>query len=132
MPAGPSSPRRVFDRTGVSNDPGVNEQCVIALSTFPDVETARKISRELVDSALVACANIMPAVESIYYWKEKVEMSAESLVIFKLTAACYSEFESRLCALHPYDVPEVIRLDVAGGSADYLRWIGECCSRSLT
>jgi len=108
----------------------VNEQFVIALSTFPDVETARKISRELVDGALVACANIIPAVESIYYWKEKVETSAESLAIFKLTAARYSEFESRLHTLHPYDVPEVVRLNVAGGSADYLSWIGESCSRS--
>ena len=122
MPAGPS-------RTGVSNDPSVNEQFVIAFSTFPDVETARKISRELVDSALVACANIIPAVESIYYWKEKVEASAESLAIFKLTAARYSEFESRLRDLHPYDVPEIVRLNITGGSADYLRWIGENCSR---
>jgi len=119
-------------RTGISNDSSVNEQSVIAFSTFPDLEAARKISRELVDSALVACANIIPAVESIYYWKEKVETSAESLAIFKLTAARYSEFESRLRELHPYDVPEVVRLDVAGGSADYLRWIGESCSRSLT
>ena len=124
MPTRPS-------RTGISNDSSVNEEFVIAFSTFPDVETARKISRELVDSALVACANIIPAVESIYYWKEKVETSAESLAIFKMSAACYSEFESRLRALHPYDVPEVVRLDVAGGSADYLRWIGESCSRSL-
>jgi periplasmic divalent cation tolerance protein len=107
----------------------VNEQFVIAISTFPDVETARKISRELVDSALVACANIIPALESIYYWKEKVETSAESLAIFKLTAARYSEFESRLRNLHPYDVPEIVRLNIAGGSADYLRWIGENCSR---
>jgi len=109
----------------------VNEQFVIAFSTFPDAETARKISRELVNSALVACANIMPAAESIYYWKEKIETSVESLVIFKLPAARYSEFESRLRALHPYDVPEVVRLNIAGGSADYLRWIGESCSRSL-
>jgi periplasmic divalent cation tolerance protein len=110
----------------------VNEQFVVAFSTFPDVETARKISRELVDSALVACASIIPVLESIYYWNEKVETSTESLAIFKLTAARYSEFESRLCALHPYDVPEVVRLNIGGGSADYLRWIGESCSRSLT
>jgi periplasmic divalent cation tolerance protein len=125
LPAGPS-------RTGISNDPSVTEQFVIAFSTFPDAETARTIARELVDSALVACVNIIPAVESIYYWKEKVETSAESLAIFKLTAAHYSEFESRLRALHPYDVPEVVRLNISGGSADYLRWIGESCSRSLT
>ena len=107
----------------------MSEQFVIALSTFPDAETARKISRELVESALVACANIVPAVESIYYWKEKVETIAETLAIFKLTASRYSEFESRLRAVHPYDVPEVVRLNIAGGSADYLRWIGESCAR---
>jgi periplasmic divalent cation tolerance protein len=110
----------------------VNEQFVIAFSTFPDVETARKVSRELVDGALVACVNIIPAVESIYYWKEKVETSAESLAIFKLTAARYSEFEARLRELHPYDVPEILRLNIAEGSADFLRWIGESCSRSVS
>ena len=83
------------------------------------------------DSALVACANIIPAVESIYYWKGKVETSAESLAIFKLTAARYSDFESRLRELHPYDIPEIVRLNIAGGSVEYLRWIGESCSRSL-
>jgi len=103
----------------------------MALSTFPDVETARKISREIVDSALVACVNIVPAVESIYYWEGKVETSAESLAIFKLTAARYSDFESRLRELHPYDIPEIVRLNIAGGSVEYLRWIGESCSRSL-
>ena len=107
----------------------MNEQFVIAFSTFPDAETARKISRELVESALVACANIVPAIESIYYWKEKVETGAESLGIFKLTAARYSEFEARLRELHPYDVAEILRLNIAGGSDDYLRWVGESCSR---
>jgi len=109
----------------------VNEQFIVAFSTFPDVETARRISHELVESALVACANIVPAVESIYYWKEKVETSAESLAIFKLTSARYSEFESRLRALHPYDVPEVVHLDIAAGSVDYLRWIDESCRRPV-
>ena len=107
----------------------MSEQFVIALSTFPDAETASQISRALVDSALVACTNVIPAMESIYYWKEKVETGTESLAIFKLSEARYSEFEARLRELHPYDVPEIIRLSIAGGSADYLRWIGESCSR---
>src|SRR5438067_2576075 len=111
---------------------GVRDEFVIAFSTFPDRETAQKIARELVESAVVACANIMPSVESIYFWKEKVETSAEVFAIFKMTAARYSEFESRLRKLHPYDVPEIVRLDIAGGNPDYLRWIGESCSRSST
>jgi periplasmic divalent cation tolerance protein len=102
---------------------------VIALSTFPDQETANKIARELVESALVACANIVPSITSIYFWKDKVEEGAEALGIFKLTAARFDEFQKRLRALHPYDVPEIIRLNIAEGSPDYLRWIAESCKR---
>ena len=109
---------------------GVNEQFVIAFSTFPDAEIARQIARELVENAIVACVNIVPSVESIYFWKEKVETSAEALAIFKMTAERYSEFESRLRKLHPYDVPEIVRLNIAEGNPDYLRWIGESCSRT--
>jgi periplasmic divalent cation tolerance protein len=108
---------------------GVSEEFVVALSTFPDPETARRIARELVETALVACANIVPAVESMYFWKDKVEQSAEVFVIFKLTALRFDEFSKRLRQLHPYDVPEIIRLNVADGSPDYLRWISESCSR---
>lgn len=107
----------------------MSEKFVVAHSTFPDAETARKISRELVENALVACANIIPAVESLYFWKGKVEHSAEVLVIFKLTAARFAEFSKRLRQLHPYDVPEILRVNVAEGSPDYLRWISESCSR---
>ena len=108
----------------------MNKQFVIAFSTFPDAEIARKIAHELVENAIVACANIVPSVESIYFWKEKVETSAEVVAIFKMTAVRYSEFESRLCELHPYDVPEIVRLNIFAGSADYLRWIEESCSRT--
>mgnify|MGYP003693972477 CR=1 FL=1 len=55
----------------------------------------------------------MPSVESIYFWNEKVETSAEVFAIFKMTAARYPEFESRLRKLHPYDVPEIVRLNIA-------------------
>jgi periplasmic divalent cation tolerance protein len=108
---------------------GMNEQFVIAFSTFPDAEIARKIARELVENAIVACVNVVPSVESIYFWKDKVETSAEVIAIFKMTAERYSEFESRLRKLHPYDVPEIVQLNIAEGSADYLRWIGESCGR---
>ena len=108
----------------------MNEQFVIAFSNFPDRKTAQKIARELVENAVVACANIVPSVESIYFWKDKVETSAEVLAVFKMTAARYSEFESRLRKLHPYDVPEIVRLNIAGGNPDYLRWVGESCSRN--
>lgn len=108
----------------------VSAEYAIALSTFPDEETAKKIARELVDNSLVACANILPSITSIYFWKDKVEESAEVLALFKLTANRFDEFQTRLRALHPYDVPEIIRLDIAEGSPDYLRWISESCGRA--
>ncbi|HEY2102269.1 MAG TPA: divalent-cation tolerance protein CutA [Chthoniobacterales bacterium] len=108
----------------------MSEEFAVALSTFPDVDTARRISRELVENALVACASVIPSVESMYFWKDKVEESAEVLVIFKLTAARFAEFSKRLLQLHPYEVPEIIRLGVTEGSPDYLRWISESCSRN--
>lgn len=108
---------------------GVNEEFTVALSTFPDEETAKRISHELVKSALVACANIVPSVTSIYLWKDKVEESAEVLAIFKTTVPRFAEFQERLRALHPYDVPEIIRLNISEGSPEYLRWIAESCGR---
>ena len=106
----------------------MNGHYVLALSTFPDAETAAKVARELVTGRFIACANLMPSVQSFYLWKDKLEESGEVLALFKLTADRYSEFETRLHALHPYDVPEIIRLDISAGSADYLRWIGESCA----
>ena len=107
----------------------MSEEFALALSTFPEAETARKIGRELVEAGLVACANIMPSVQSIYFWDGKVEENAEVLGIFKMTAARFGEFQARLRVLHPYDVPEIIRLDIAEGLPEYLRWIEESCRR---
>lgn len=114
---------------GCAGSGGVNEEFTIALSTFPDEETAKRIARELVENALVACANIVPSVTSVYFWKNKVEESAEVLAIFKTTAARFGEFQARLRELHPYDVPEIIRLNIAEGSPEYLQWIAETCAR---
>ncbi len=117
--------------SGRADSCGVSEEFTVALSTFPDEETAKRIARELVENALVACANIVPSITSIYFWKDNVEESTEVLGIFKTTAARFAEFQTRLHALHPYDVPEIIRLNIAEGSPEYLRWIGESCARTV-
>jgi periplasmic divalent cation tolerance protein len=61
------------------------EKILLALSTFPDAETARRISNQLVTEKFAACANILPPVESIYRWKDNIEAETETLVFFKLT-----------------------------------------------
>jgi periplasmic divalent cation tolerance protein len=97
----------------------------VALSTFPDAETARRIAAQLVSEKFAACANIVPAIESIYRWQGKVEQATEVLVLFKTTAAAWAPFQEKLKSLHPYGVPEIICLEVRDGLPDYLRWVSE-------
>ena len=104
------------------------EQVLLALSTFPDAETARKISNQLVTEKLAACANIFPGVKSIYRWKGEIENADETLVFFKLNADRQAAFQEKLRSLHPYEVPEIIFVPLAGGLPDYLRWVSENCA----
>jgi len=102
---------------------------LLALSTFPDGETARRISQELVHGEFVACANVLPAVESIYRWKGNIENGTETLVFFKLSEDRRTAFQEKMRSLHPYEVPEVIFIPLAGGLPEYLRWVADNCGR---
>ena len=106
------------------------EKILLALSTFPDAETARKISNQLVAEKLAACANILPSVESIYRWKEKIESGNETLVFFKLSEDGQSAFQEKLRSLHPYEVPEIIFVPVSNGLSEYLGWVVENCDQA--
>ncbi|MEY2527593.1 MAG: periplasmic divalent cation tolerance protein [Verrucomicrobiota bacterium] len=101
---------------------------LLALSTFPDAATARRISNQLVEEKLAACANLLPPIESIYRWKEKIETGSEIMVLFKTSEDRQSAFQEKLRSLHPYEVPEIIFMPVVGGLPEYLRWVGESCA----
>jgi periplasmic divalent cation tolerance protein len=105
----------------------MSDQILLAISTFPDHETAERISNQLVSEKCAACANILPAIESIYSWKGKVEHGSETLVFFKLSTAQRSIFQEKMHSLHPYEVPEIIFLSVSSGLPDYLRWVVDNC-----
>jgi len=104
------------------------EKILLALSTFPDAEIARRISNQLVSESFAACANILPTIESIYRWKNKIESGNEILVLFKLSEDRKSAFQDKLRSLHPYDIPEIIFVPVASGFPEYLRWVIASCS----
>jgi periplasmic divalent cation tolerance protein len=110
--------------------PEMSEKILLALSTFPDAEIARRISSLLVTERLAACANIFPSVESIYRWKEKIESGSETFVFFKVSEDKQTAFQDKLRSLHPYDVPEIIFVPVAGGLPEYLRWVSENCGQA--
>ena len=101
----------------------MNTERLIIFSTFSDAETARTVARTLVEEKLAACANILPQIESIYRWQGKIEENPEVLVLFKTTSEKYPAFEQRLRALHPYEVPEIVALELTAGLPAYLDWI---------
>jgi periplasmic divalent cation tolerance protein len=103
----------------------MSTELLLVFTTFPDEETARKITREIVDLGLAACGNILPQIHSIYRWQGKTESNNEALGLFKLDAESYSAFEKKLRALHPYDVPEIISCKIDRGLPEYLSWVAE-------
>jgi periplasmic divalent cation tolerance protein len=104
------------------------EKILLAMSTFPDAETARRISNQLVTEKFAACANILPRVESIYRWKDKIETAGEVIVFFKTTQDRQVEFQEKLRLLHPYEVPEIVFVPVLSGLPSYLSWVAESCA----
>lgn len=98
---------------------------LIVYCTLPDDERASEVARALVDERLVACINLLPAVRSFYRWEGKVCDDPERLAIIKTSAARFEAMKERLLELHPYDLPEVIAVPVARGSAPYLKWVAE-------
>jgi periplasmic divalent cation tolerance protein len=108
----------------------MSHKILLALSTFPDAETARRISNQLVSERFAACANILPAIESIYRWKGKMESANETLVFFKVSEDRQTAFQAELRSLHPYDVPEIIFVPVASGLPEYVHWVSENCGQA--
>ena len=95
----------------------------IALTTCANPNEAGDLARTLVEERLAACVTLIPSVESVYRWQERVETAAETLLLIKTTAERLAALEARVLALHSYQTPEFLVLDVAGGSAAYLDWL---------
>lgn len=98
---------------------------VLILTTWPADRDAAPFARALVEERLAACVNVLPPMSSVYRWQGAVEEAAERQVIIKTTAARAEAVAARVHALHPYDVPELLVVTLAQGSAAYLDWLGE-------
>ena len=103
----------------------------LALVTAPDLKTARKLARAALEKKLVACANLIPKIESHYWWKGKIERGSEVLMILKTTGARLGALEKFIVAKHPYDTPEFIVLPISRGNKKYLDWLSQSCSGGL-
>jgi periplasmic divalent cation tolerance protein len=104
----------------------------IVLITAPGMIAARRIAKEALRARLVACVNILPGIESHYWWRGKVEKGKEVLLICKTLKSKLAMLERFILANHPYDTPEFLVLPIDGGNARYLGWIAESVhSRSM-
>jgi periplasmic divalent cation tolerance protein len=101
-------------------------KCYVVFSTFPDEISAEETVRMLIEERLIACANLIDEVRSIYRWKGKIEDSKEILVKMKTSEESIHNLMRRLKQLHPYEVPEIVAVDLRTGNKDYLNWIVEC------
>jgi periplasmic divalent cation tolerance protein len=96
---------------------------IVVFSTFPTEDKAAEIARTLVSEGHAACANLVPAVRSIYRWQGQICDERETLAVMKTTRERFEALRDRLVALHPYEVPEVIALPVEAGHPPYLDWV---------
>jgi periplasmic divalent cation tolerance protein len=103
--------------------PEATSSARIVLTTTSNPEEANRLGRTLVEERLAACATLIPAVESIYAWKGKVETSSETMLLLKTGAAQLAALEARLHRLHSYETPEFLVLAVESGSHAYLTWV---------
>lgn len=96
---------------------------IVILCTCSGEEEAGKIATRLLERRLAACVNVVPVSRSYYWWQGEIESSAESLLIIKSAAELFARVEQAIREVHSYQVPELLALEIAGGSADYLAWL---------
>ncbi len=91
--------------------------------TCGSLDEARAVARHLVKEKLVACANIIPWVESIFMWDDQMDVQQESKVIFKTRATLFNRVKEEILRHAKYEVPEILQLPITDGNQDYLEWV---------
>jgi periplasmic divalent cation tolerance protein len=100
-------------------------QFAVVLVTAPDLLTARKLAKTALQKRTAACVNVVPRIESHYWWLKKIRSDFEVLLILKTTKAKLAALEKLILANHPYDTPEFLVLNLSKGSQRYLNWLTE-------
>ena len=104
---------------------GGASELVLALSTAPDAEQAERIARALVEERLIACANLVPGLTSVYRWRGELQVEPEVLLVMKTRRALVPRLKERLPRLHPYEVPELVVSPIVEGLEPYCGWVRE-------
>ena len=100
-----------------------SDQISLVYSTIDNLDQARAISRTLLDEGLIACANIIPGMISLYHWQGKLEEAAEFVLLLKTRAPLVDQVIARTRRLHPYDTPAIFALSASDCDPEYADWI---------
>lgn len=96
---------------------------IVVLTHVPDQNCALRIANALIEAKLAACVNIGSAVQSVYEWEGQVETTTEFSIQIKAKQSAYQDIEKLILAYHPYELPDIIVLNVIGGLEQYLQWV---------
>ncbi len=96
---------------------------LLVLTTWPDRDGAERAAGKWVDKGLAACVNILPTMQSIYCWNRELQRGEEHQILIKTTRERADALQQAIVEAHPYECPEIIRLDIDGGHEPYLNWI---------
>lgn len=99
----------------------------LVLVTAPNLKTARALAKAALAAQLIACANLMPKIESHYHWRGKIESGTEILMILKTRKSKLAALEKLILAKHSYDTPEFVVLSPHSGNQKYLDWLATNC-----
>lgn len=96
---------------------------ILVLTNMPDQASAGLLAESLVTQKLAACVNILAPCQSIYTWQGKLEHATEVPVLIKTSPTLYNALEAAIIKAHPYELPEIITINVDGGLPQYLQWV---------
>lgn len=99
---------------------------VIVMVTTPSKLEAERIAQHLLEERLIACANIIGPVSSLFHWSGKMEKTEEYLTLMKSRKDLFEKLSEAVKALHSYEVPEILAFPIVEGSKGYLDWLGSC------
>lgn len=105
----------------------MSQKYCLVYSTCPESGTyAQDISNNLITKKLAACVNVISNIDSIYRWKDQVEISQEKLLIIKTTLPLFDKIKNEILQTHPYECPEIIMVPIIDGLSNYMSWLNSC------
>ncbi len=98
---------------------------IVVLMTTGNREEADRIADLLVEKRLAACVQILPEIRSVYFWKNEIQRESEILLLAKSTKDRFQDLEREVRAIHSYETPEIVALEITDGSRPYLNWLSD-------